>query len=65
MIEDGVLENPKVDAAMAMHVFPMFPFGTVGYKTGEMMASVDGFEIAVTGKGCHGAQSYKIGRAHV
>lgn len=59
MIEDGVLENPKVDAAMAMHVFPMFPLGTVGYRAGEMMASVDGFEIAVTGKGCHGAQSYK------
>lgn len=59
MIEHGVLESPKVDAALAMHIFPMFPFGTVGYRAGELMASVDGFEIAVEGKGCHGAQSYQ------
>ena len=59
MLEDGLLENPKVDAAMGMHIFPMFHFGTLGYREGELMASVDGFEITITGQGCHGARSYK------
>lgn len=58
MIANGVLENPKVDAALGMHIFPMFPLGTVGYCSKEMMASVDGFKITIHGVGSHGAQSF-------
>ena len=53
-IEDGVLENPHVDAAFGMHVFAARPFGTVHYGDVSMSA-VYGFRITVTGKGCHGS----------
>ena len=53
-IEAGVLENPKVEAAFAMHVIAMMPVGVL--MTGkEPMASVDGFKITLTGHGGHGS----------
>ena len=53
-IEAGVLDNPKVDAAFAMHVIAMMPVGVI--MTGkEPMASVDGFKITLTGHGGHGS----------
>ena len=57
MIENGILENPHVDAALAYHVSPgKMPVGIYMYNsTGTMMFSVDGFKITVTGKGGHGA----------
>lgn len=58
-IENHVLENPKVDAGMMIHVFPF-----EGFKTGQIiptpegifMASADWFEINVKGRGGHGSQ---------
>ena len=58
MIENGVLENPKPDAAMAYHVSPgKVSVGTFMYNdTGEaVLFSMDGFTITVHGKGAHGA----------
>lgn len=55
MIEAGVLENPHVDAAFAIHVGPMADVGTLDYGKGLTMGSADGFSIHVKGKGCHGA----------
>ena len=57
MIEHGILENPKVDAALAYHVSPgQMPVGIYMYNsTGTMMYSVDGFHIEIKGKGSHGA----------
>lgn len=53
-VQAGVLENPHVDAAFAMHVIAMMPMGVV--ITGkEAMASVDVFEITLTGHGGHGS----------
>lgn len=53
-VEAGVLENPHVDAAFAMHVIAMIPVGVM--MTGkEPMASVDGFKITLTGHGGHGS----------
>ena len=56
MIENGILENPKVDAALAYHVSPgKMPVGLFMYNDkGTMMYSVDGFKITVKGKGSHG-----------
>lgn len=53
MIEAGALEG--VDAIFGMHNKPDLPVGTVGIRAGALMASVDRFEIRVTGKGGHGA----------
>lgn len=55
MIEDGVLENPKVDAAMALHVWNL-PVGKVGIRRGTMMAQSDRIYITVKGKSSHASQ---------
>ena len=53
-VEAGVLENPPVEAAFAMHVIAMIPVGVI--MTGkEAMASVDGFKITLIGHGGHGS----------
>ena len=54
MVEEGVLGDPQVDAVFGLHVFP-FPVGTVGYRSGGLMASADSFSITVRGRQTHGA----------
>lgn len=55
MIAEGVLNNPKVDKAIALHVHPSMPCGTVGFRAGMYMASTDELYITVQGKGGHAA----------
>jgi amidohydrolase len=57
MIQAGVLENPKVDKAIALHVFPSMEAGKVGFKSGMYMASTDELYITVNGKGGHAAMT--------
>lgn len=59
MIAEGVLENPAVDGALALHVTPDLPAGEVGYKEGPFFASVGYFAIDIIGKGGHGAMPHK------
>ena len=53
-VRSGVMENPKVDAAFATHVFASLPLNMVAYGK-HPMASVYGFKIRVQGKGTHGS----------
>lgn len=58
MIENGLLENPKVDAALMIHVMASIPFkpGTVIVSSpGVSAPAADYFEIKVQGSGCHGS----------
>ena len=55
MINDGVLENPPVDAVFAAHVAPQLDTGAIGYTPGVAMASVDNFTITFKGRGGHAA----------
>ena len=58
MIEAGLLENPKVDAALMIHVMANMPFpaGTVVVSApGVSAPAADYFEIKIQGKGCHGS----------
>ncbi|KSV59660.1 M20 metallopeptidase family protein [Acetivibrio ethanolgignens] len=58
MLKNGLLENPKVDAAMMIHVMAGMPFpaGTVIVSNpGVSAPAADYFEIKVQGKGCHGS----------
>lgn len=64
MIEDGILENPHVDAAMGFHV-NVGPLGNIEYRPGtcntaigRMMASADEINIHVKGKSAHGASAF-------
>lgn len=54
MVDEGILENPAVDGAMALHVVH-HKSGTAGYSTGAACASSDVFTITITGRGGHGA----------
>ena len=58
MIESGLLENPRVDAALMIHVMANMPFpaGTVVVSApGVSAPAADYFDIKVQGKGCHGS----------
>ncbi len=55
MIENGVLENPKVDIALGLHVWNEKPVGWIGVSSGPAMAGAEIFKITVIGKGGHGA----------
>ena len=53
-VRAGVLEDPHVDAAFAIHDIAMMPVGVI--MTGkEAMASCDGFKITLVGHGGHGS----------
>lgn len=53
-IAAGILENPKVDAAFAMHVIAMMPMDLV-FTGKQAMSAVDGFRITLIGHGGHGS----------
>ena len=55
LIAAGILENPKVDAAVGMHVMLDSSKPALNYGLGYMTSSCDGFKITVHGNGCHGA----------
>jgi amidohydrolase len=55
MMEDGVLENPKVDVVLALHVWNERPLGWIGISDGPSMAGGEIFKLKVIGKGGHGA----------
>ncbi|MDG2165086.1 MAG: M20 family metallopeptidase [Flavobacteriales bacterium] len=55
MINEGVLENPKVDKILALHVYPSMDVGKVGFKPGLYMAACDELYLTIKGKGGHAA----------
>ncbi|MBQ3437958.1 MAG: amidohydrolase, partial [Fusobacterium sp.] len=58
MIDEEAMENPKVDAVIGLHngaINESIPSGSIAYRNGCMMASMDRFLIKIIGKGCHGA----------
>ena len=62
VIENGVLESPKPQAAMMLHVMTNveIPAGTAVVASGGVSApAADFFSIKIKGKGCHGAAPWK------
>ena len=57
MIKDGCLEG--VDVIFGTHLWATETTGTIQYRIGPIMAAADRFEIAIQGKGGHGAQPHK------
>jgi amidohydrolase len=55
MINEGVLDDPKVDRIFGQHVFPGLDVGKVGVRPGHYMASTDEIYFLVKGRGGHGA----------
>ncbi len=54
MIEEGALDNPKVEAVFGLHVFP-FETGTISVRGGGIMASSDTWRVVIKGRQTHGA----------
>lgn len=58
MICEGVLDEPKVDACIALHVAPEILAGGIQVKQGSFYASPDDFRIKVIGRGGHAAEPH-------
>ena len=59
MVQEGVLENPDVDAIFALHVFQAGTVGTASYRSGGAMASAQSYEIEIVGRQTHGARPWE------
>ena len=55
MQKEGVLSNPDVDAAFALHILAEEEVGTLIYRPGPYMAAVQDYRILVNGRQTHGA----------
>ncbi|WP_053955852.1 M20 metallopeptidase family protein [Inediibacterium massiliense] len=53
MIEEGVLDHPKVDAIVGLHIWPNLSKGKIAIKENAIMASSDPFQIEIFGKSGH------------
>jgi amidohydrolase len=58
MVEDGVLEEPKVDASFGLHVWSLLESGKIGVIEGPIMASSWYFKLTIKGKGGHGGSPH-------
>lgn len=59
LLGQGAFRAPAVDAVFGVHVNPRLPAGTIGIKTGPLMAAVDRFTLTVRGEGGHGAYPHE------
>lgn len=55
MVAEGVLEGPRPDYCLALHLDNSRPVGWLGITPGPIMAGADSFQIRVHGVGGHGA----------
>ena len=56
LLEQGALEDPKAEAAFALHIWNSTPAGQIAIAPGPVMAAADEFSITVLGRGGHGSQ---------
>ena len=59
ILKEGIMENPKVTASFAGHVWPDLKSGYIGIASKCAMACSTNFEIKIKGKGGHGATPEK------
>jgi len=70
MVEAGVLDNPKPDYSMGVHVWNDMPVGWYGLTDGPAMAGAEIFTVKITGKGAHAASPHQgidpvVAAAHI
>jgi amidohydrolase len=59
MVQAGVLKKPDVHAIVGLHLWNNLPLGTVGVRSGPLMAAVEQFDITIQGRGGHGAMPHQ------
>jgi amidohydrolase len=58
MIKEGVLENPHVDNAVALHVWD-YPIGTIALKPNAMMSESNRIFITIKGQASHASKPHE------
>ncbi len=58
MVQEGVLDKPKVDAIFGLHIWASGPVGQLWYRPRGEMASSDRFSVKIIGRGAHGAKPW-------
>ncbi len=53
LIDKGVLDEPKVDAALGIHLMTSLQTGTIGIQSGPVMAGMHVFKLTIIGRGGH------------
>ena len=59
MIREGVLENPRVDAVFALHVWPGYETGKIATRSGALMGASDRLFVTARGKTAHGSAPHQ------
>jgi len=59
MIEDGAMNNPKVDYVFGLHIYGTVPSNVFLLRPGPVMAAPDTFRIRIIGKGGHGSAPHE------
>ena len=55
MMRDGLLDHPKVDKTLSLHLWNEKPLGWVHVAKGPIMAGAEQFKVKLIGRGGHGA----------
>ena len=58
MIQEGALDDPRVDAAIGIHLANTLRVGQVAAQAGPITAATDGFALTITGQGGHAARPH-------
>ena len=53
LVDKGVLDNPKVDAAFGIHLITAIETGKIGIQSGPVMAGMHTFKLTIIGRGGH------------
>jgi amidohydrolase len=59
MIEEGVLEEPHVDAVLGLHMYIEVPVGKIALRIGQFLCGMAGFNLTVLGKGAGGSVPHR------
>lgn len=58
MLAEGIFEDFQPEAVFGLHVWASLPVGTLGYRSGPMMASADRWVLDVQGTQTHGSRPW-------
>jgi amidohydrolase len=59
MLEQGIFDKYKPEVIFGLHMWTALPVGTLGYRSGPIMAASDAFTIRVKGKQSHGSKPWQ------
>jgi amidohydrolase len=59
MVASGVMESPRIDAMVALHVSNHYPLGTIGLPREYAYAAADWFDLKIRGRGAHAAMPHR------